>query len=130
MPGSDEWHAVRGPGLELTVPPDLAPTGEQGIDGPVSSFEGHGLRLMVDRSPFADPLTGYQDKAGYERHREQIAGETADLVTYLEDDGTRVLATRLPGPVTAVVHAAPEMDPEIALRIVRSIRPTTRSDDG
>jgi hypothetical protein len=127
MPDFPEWRTTRLAGVELDVPAELAPTDEQGIDGPAATLESPNLRLILDAGPFADPLTGYASKPGFERRLEDIGGEPAEVVSFAGENGARVLATRLPGPLTAVVHAAPGVDPEVALRILRSLRRTDRS---
>jgi hypothetical protein len=127
MPDFPEWRTTRIAGVELDVPVELAPTDEQGLDGPAATLESPNLRLILDAGPFADPLTGYASKPGFERRQETIGGEPAEIVTFTDESGTRVLGTRLPGPLTAVVHAAPGVDPEVALRMLRSLRRTDRS---
>lgn len=130
MVASAQWRTVRGECVEIDVPPDMAMSAAQGIEGPVLDLASPGLRLIVDCSPFADPLTSYEPKPGFERRREMIDDRQADVVSFTADDGTRVLGARLPGEVTAVVHAAPGTDPAIALRMLRSIRLPEGSRDG
>jgi hypothetical protein len=125
---TDRWRHVAGAGFELDVPEQLAPANEAALDGPAVSFEGPGLRLILDRSPFADPLTGYESKPEFTRKIEMISGARAEIVSFRSDDGTHVYATRLPGPLTAVAHVAPGGGPEVALRMLRSIRPTITED--
>jgi hypothetical protein len=98
------------------------------MDGPTVTLTSPGLRLIIDHSAFADPLTGYESQRGFARRRDAIAGEAADVVSFRADDGTLVVATRLPGPMTAVVHVAPDTDPEIARRMLRSIRPLPKRE--
>lgn len=126
-PDFQDWRTTRLAGVELDVPAELAPTDEQAIDGPAATLAGPNLRLSLDAGPFADPLTGYASKPGFERRLEDIGGEQAEVVSFADSDGTRVLAARLPGPLTAVVHAAPGVDPEVALRMLRSMRRPDRS---
>jgi hypothetical protein len=121
---TDRWRRVTVAGVELEVPAELAPASEAALDGPAASFEAPGLRLLLDSSPFADPLTGYESRPEFARMEEQIGGVPAKIVSFRSDDGTRVIAARLPGLLTAVAHVAPDGDPELALRILRSIRPT------
>ena len=64
MVASAEWRTVRDACVEIDVPPDMAPSAAQGIEGPAMDLAGHGLRLIVDCSPFADPLTSYEAKPG------------------------------------------------------------------
>jgi hypothetical protein len=115
------WTSLRVAGLALDVPDQLAPSGERGIEGSAALFEGAGMRLTVDASPFADPLTRYADKPGYEHWREAVGSDTADFVLF-EEAGTRTVAVNIPGRGTAVVHITSDGDRGTALQILRSIR--------
>jgi hypothetical protein len=115
------WSSVRVAGLALDVPDQLAPAAERGIEGGAAVLEGAGMRLTVDASPFADPLTGYAGKSGYEHWREVVAGNTVDFVVFEEEDTTTV-AMNMPGRATAVVHLPAGAERDAALQILRSIR--------
>ena len=120
----DTWRRVRIGGVELDVPADVGASAEQGVEGSTGVLSGRGIRVTVDGSPFADPLTGYASRPHYAERSEEIADHQAEVVSFKEDDGTTVVGARLAGPVTATVHLPPDVDPEIALRMLRSIRPT------
>jgi hypothetical protein len=94
---------------------------EPGIEAGSASLVGPDLRLIVDQSAFADTLSEYDSRPGFNRRREQIAGESADVLSFRADDGTNVVAVRLSGGLTAVVHASPDVDTEVPLRILRSL---------
>ena len=79
------------------------------------------MRLTVDASPFADPLTGYANKPGYEHWREPLGGGTADFILF-EEEGVRTVAVKIPGRATAVVHQPATGQQDTALQILRSIR--------
>ncbi|TLM81704.1 hypothetical protein FDW83_14875 [Pseudarthrobacter sp. NamE2] len=115
------WTSFRIAGLALDVPDQLAPSPERGIEGGTAVLEGAGMRLTVDASAFADPLTGYANKPGYEHWRESLGGDTADFVLF-EEDGVRTLAVKIPGRATAVVHQPATAQQDTALQILRSIR--------
>ena len=108
-------------GLALDVPAQLAPSEEHGIEGGAAILEGAGMRLTVDASPFADPLTRYADKPGYEHWQEAVASQSADFVVF-EEEGTRTVAVAIPGRATAVVHQSADAERDVALQILRSIR--------
>ena len=116
------WSSVRAAGLALDVPDQLALSAERGIEGSAAVLEGAGMRLTVDASPFADPLTGYAAKPRYEHWREVVAGNTADFVVF-EEEGTTTVAMNIPGRATAVVHLPAGAERDVALQILRSIRP-------
>lgn len=115
------WSSLRVAGLALDVPDVLAPSPERGIEGSAAVLEGAGMRLTVDASPFADPLTRYAAKPGYEHWREALGSQIADFVVF-EEGGTRTLAATIPGRATAVVHLPADVERDIALQILRSIR--------
>ena len=118
---SQPWSSVRVAGLALDVPAQLVPTEEAAIEGSAAVLEGAGLRLTIDASPFADPLTRYGAKPGFEHWQEAVGSTTADFVLF-EEEGTRTVAVTIPGRATAVVHQ-PAGDPrDVALQILRSIR--------
>jgi hypothetical protein len=112
-------------GAEFDVPADLIPAPGQGLEGPAAVFEGGGVRLTLDASLFADPLTGHGDKPGFTQRHDRVGGEERQIVSYAAGEDTRVFATRLTG-LTATVHVQEAADPETALRILRSIRPMSR----
>jgi hypothetical protein len=115
------WSSFRVAGLALDIPDQLAPSTERAIEGSAAVLEGGGMRLTVDASLFADPLTGYAGKPGYEHWRETVGGDTADFVQF-EEEGQRTVAAKIPGRATAVVHQPAEADRDTALAILRSIR--------
>jgi hypothetical protein len=115
------WSSLRVAGLALDVPDQLAPSNERSFEGGAAVLEGVGMRLTVDASPFADPLTGYAGKPGYEHWREVVGKETADFVSF-EEEGTRTIAVNVPGRATAVVHISADAERGTALQILRSIR--------
>lgn len=115
------WSSVKVAGLALEVPDQLAPSPERGIEGGAAVLEGAGIRLTVDASPFADPLTRYADKPGYEHWREDVGSEPADFVSF-EEEGIRTIAVNFPGRATAVVHTSAHAERGTALQILRSIR--------
>lgn len=116
-----QWSSVRVSGLSLDVPDQLAPSAERGVDGSAAVLEGGGMRLTIDASPFADPLTGYTIKPGYEHWREPVGNGTADFVQF-EEEGLRTLAMKIPGRATVVVHQPAKAERDTALQILRSIR--------
>jgi hypothetical protein len=118
-----EWQTVRAGGVELDAPEEVAEGSDQGVEGPVATLAGPGIRLTIDSSPFADPLTRYGSEAEYRLDREDIGGEPAEVVSFRAEDGTNVVAARLPGRLTAVAHTDSDADRDVALRMLRSIRP-------
>jgi hypothetical protein len=125
-PGSDpgSWTRVELPGVVLEVPAGLVSEAGQGAEGAAAVLEGGGLRVVVDTSLFADPLTGHAAQPGFRTWSESVDGSEREVVAF-GDAGGRVVATRLPG-VTATVRLteATEAGMETALRILRSVRRT------
>ena len=115
------WSSFRVAGMALDVPSALAPAPGQAIEGSAAVLEGAGMRLTVDASLFADPLTRYAAMPGYEHWREAVGSQIADFVVF-EEGGTRTIAANIPGRATAVVHLSPGAERDTALQILRSIR--------
>jgi hypothetical protein len=118
---SQPWSSVRVAGLALDVPAQLVPSDEAGFEGSAAVLEGADMRLTVDASPFADPLTRYEAKPGFEYWQEAVGSITADFVLF-EEEGTRTVAVTIPGRATAVVHQPADADKDVALQILRSFR--------
>ena len=115
------WSSFRVAGMALDVPSALAPAPGQAIEGSAAVLEGAGMRLTVDASLFADPLTRYAAMPGYEHWREAVGSQIADFVVF-EEGGTRTIAANIPGCATAVVHLPAGAERDTALQILRSIR--------
>jgi hypothetical protein len=115
------WSSFRLAGLALDVPSALAAAPGQAIEGSAAVLEGAGMRLTVDAGLFADPLTRYAAKPGYEHWREAVGSQIADFVVF-EEGGTRTVAANIPGRATAVVHLPAGAQRDVALQILRSIR--------
>ena len=115
------WSSFRLAGLALDVPSVLAAAPGQAIEGSAAVLEGAGMRLTVDASLFADPLTRYAAKPGYEHWREAVGSQIADFVVF-EEGGARTIAANIPGRATAVVHLPAGAQRDVALQILRSIR--------
>jgi hypothetical protein len=115
------WSSFRLAGLALDVPSALAAAPGQAIEGSAAVLEGAGMRLTIDASLFADPLTRYAAKPGYEHWREAVGSQIADFVVF-EEGGTRTVAANIPGRATAVVHLPAGAQRDVALQILRSIR--------
>ena len=110
---------MRVAGVEFDVPTEMRL--EQGFEANSASLVGPDLSLIVDRSAFADTLSEYDSRPGFTRRPEQIAGELANVVSFRADDGRSVVGVRLSIGLTAVVHASPDIDPEVPLQILRSL---------
>jgi hypothetical protein len=124
-----EWHHVRFNDVVLDVPAAVAASSEQAVEGSAAVFEGGGLRVTLDASPFADPVTGHESRPGFRRWHEEIGGHRRDVVAYDSSDGGTVVAARLPGPLTAAVHVAAGADPAVAQQILRSISQQGEHDE-
>lgn len=114
-----DWQQIEAAGLRVPVPAGVAPAPGQGVEGEVAVLEGEGLRVVVDRSLFADPLTGHAQQPGYESWDEDTPDGPRTLVSFPTVDGT-VVATRLPG-ATVTVQVGQGADPAAAVRILRGI---------
>lgn len=121
MPDAEQpWVHVTTEALELDVPPDMIPSGEQAIEGQAAVIEGAGLRVTIDASPFADPLTGHRSHPGFRSWSESIDGEPRPVIAFPATGG-HVFAVRLAG-VTVTIHVAEGAADDRALRVLRSVR--------
>jgi hypothetical protein len=135
---SDWQELTLAEGLTLTVPADLSRGPEQGVDTAVATWNGAGISVVIDQGPFADPLTTYQGRPGSRSRQETIDGRLARIVSFVEGNGTRVVAAHFPGaragasagkgaaagkPLTIVVRVDPAvLREEVAFDIIRSLR--------
>lgn len=117
------------PGVSLTVPDYIVPTGEQGVDSTARALSGRGITIIVDEGPFSDPLTRYADQPGFDVSTESINGHPARIVYFEDEQGVRHLMARLDildkteisRPVTIVIHMPPDMDFSIARQVLESV---------
>jgi hypothetical protein len=135
---SDWKELTLAEGLTLTVPTDLSGGPDQGVDTEVTTWNGPGISVVIDQGPFADPLTTYGGRAGSHSRQETIGGRLARVVSFVEGNGTRVVAAHFPGAragasagrgasaekaLTIVVRVDPAvLRREVAFDIIRSLR--------
>jgi hypothetical protein len=120
----DDWLAVDLPGggtIELPAVA-VATAGDIGIDSAAREFSAAGLSVLVDRGPFAGTPVGHESAPGYSERVVLIDGLTAVVVTFPDSDG-QVLTAQIPelDNLTVVVRRR-EPAPDVAERIVLSIR--------
>jgi hypothetical protein len=116
------------PGLWLTVPDYIIPTGATGIDSPASTLSGGGITITVDQGPFSDPVTRYAGQPGYQVSTEDIAGQPTRVVYFEDADGVRHLVARreivnksgVPSGLTIAIHVLPGMDCTVARTVLES----------
>jgi hypothetical protein len=121
----DNWLAVDLPGGGTIDVPAVAAASRSGIgiDSAAREFGGAGLSIVVDRGPFASTPVGHESAPGYTARVVLIDGLTAEIVTFPDSDG-QVVAARIPelGNLTVVIRRRDPAPPDVAERIVRSIR--------
>jgi hypothetical protein len=125
---NEHWRPYREGDVEFVAPEGMA-RAEGTLDSPTSEYTGPGMTITFDRGPYADPLTRYGSRPGYEEWTGLAGDRPARIVTFEADDGSRVVAARLEDPdraagraLTAVVYLSPEIDVERGRRIVDSLR--------
>jgi hypothetical protein len=129
--GSDAtgWRRVRLDRVaELSVPAGVTASGGVAHEQPIGVWEGSGITLVVDASPYANPVvSGPTGRRGPLRS-ERVDGRLAHLAIYENQDGPQVVAIRFegdpsrPAGLTVTASGAPDVDMETLLRIVRSVR--------
>lgn len=121
---NSDWKTITAGNLSFSAPPDVARTGEQGIDSASAAWESDSLRISIDSGPFSDGLRSYGNKAGYKAREESINGRAARIVEFDQPDGKRFTAARFDAPplLTFVVVANEDVDPEVPQEILRGIR--------
>lgn len=119
-----DTHQVRlGRDAVVEVPAALRATSEaaaHAVDSPVAVWQGDGLRLHLDRGPFADPLTGYEGRTGFGSSTERTGGRPARLVWFDRDDRHHVVAVHL-DDATLLVEAEAAVPRDVLLAIARSL---------
>jgi hypothetical protein len=123
------WYRVRLDQVaEVSVPPGVRASGGTAHEQPIGVWEGSGITLIVDASPYADPVINGQPSRGGSLRSEPIDGRRAHLASYEDRDGAQVVALRFdrdpsyPAGITVTARGAPEVETETLLRIVRSVR--------
>lgn len=124
-------------GIHFDAPEALRPDAqEKAIDSAVEAWSGGGLEVVVDRSSFADPLTGYGQRPEHAASLQEVGGRPARVVEFTDEDGSHVAGVHFPGqgegatgvrdaglpPMTVIVRSSPGAPRESALRVVHSIR--------
>jgi len=126
-----EWEQVTLNGeLTLTVPTAVSRGPEQGVDTKVATWSGAGINILVDQGPFVDPLVSYRDRVAYQSLQETIGGRVARIVSFVEGDGTRIVAAHFSGSeagsrdrLTVVIRSDPAvLTEEVVFKIIRSLR--------
>jgi hypothetical protein len=134
---SRDWKEIRlaGTALRLRSPVDLEPAGREGIDSPVSVFQGATIEVTVDEGPFCDPLTGYGDRPEHRISEEVVGGRPARVVSFrLEGDQGALAGAHFesaaedPGPsrLTIAVIGRQDLGGDVPLEMVKSVRFVTR----
>jgi hypothetical protein len=123
------WQRVRLDRVaEVSLPPGVTASAGTAHEQPIGVWEGSGITLVVDASPYADPVIGSRTGRGGSLRSEPVDGRPAHLANYEDQDGAQVVALRFegdasrPAGLTVTARGAPEVDTDTLLRIVRSVR--------
>lgn len=112
-------------GVQFVAPEGMVSDNSRAIDSAAAEYRADGLRVIVDRGPFSDPLTGYTSSPEHKRWEETIGGRKATIVSFSSDRGRKVVAARFASnggdAVTVVVTLESEMAVTQGLAILRSI---------
>jgi hypothetical protein len=129
-----EWRQeALSQGITLSVPKSIARQPAHGIDTTVTLMSGNGITVLVDQGPFADPLTAYANRAEYRSTQEVIDGHPFQIVSFVDNNGTHVVAAHFAGirtepsirdRLTIVVRVEPASvsEEEVAYSIIRSVK--------
>lgn len=118
------WKTLSFGPFSFSAPPDVARTGEQGIDSAFAAWEGESVRITIDSGPFSDPLRSYQNRPNFKAREETIGGGTARVVEFDELDDKRFVGAHFSSPdvFTVVVVSKKGVDTDVARRVVDGIR--------
>jgi hypothetical protein len=125
VPIWDEKVRVTVGGVSLELPVALVKRQDGPIDSAAAVYEGHGVTVIVDQSPFSDRLDSHVGAPEYEEHVTDVGGAAGRLVSFRSpEDGTYTVATHLhePTPLTVVVRADDSVPEEVVRGIVGSLR--------
>src|SRR5262245_33992739 len=121
----DEWQTIQlSHVLELSVPPGIARTREQAIEGPIGVWEGSGMLIVIDATMYAGQIGVDQGAA---LTQDTINGVPATFSSMEEPDGTTVISAATAPSETAptavvTIRAGPDVPHDVPMRILRSIR--------
>jgi hypothetical protein len=114
------------------IPPGLREAKIHPIDSHLRRWESENLVVQFDYGQFSDPLTLYSRKGQYKTTNDQISNYAANIISFQRDSGWHFNGAHFPDlgkdsyghviKITLTVESGPEVDRELPLKIVRSIR--------
>ena len=124
MPAWDETVQVAFGNFTVDLPAALVSQRQQAVDSPAATFEGEGLKVILDAGPFADRLESHLGRPDYREELTELGGVVGRIVSFRNPDGTETLASHVPPPasVTVVVHADASVPQHVARQIIESLR--------
>jgi hypothetical protein len=111
--------------LQLLLPAALVPRSGTAIDDPAAVFEGAGVTVVVDLSPFADRLDGHRGKPGYVEEPVRAAAGAGRRISFRDPrHGTTTAALHVsaPRPFTVVVTVPASVPDSVATAVLESLR--------
>jgi hypothetical protein len=100
-------------GLTISIPSELSPGDEQGIDSAVRTWSGGGITVLVDAGPMSDQL-GHGESQSLSGHAARVAA--------FDDAGEHVIAAHIDDPpVTVSVRFARAEQEGVARGIIESL---------
>jgi hypothetical protein len=121
----DEKVRVAIGNASLELPTSLVKSQDTPIDSAAGMFEGSGMTVIIEQSPFADRLDSHAGRPEYQEEIKNIAGTTSRTISFRSPDrGTYTVATHLSAPkyVTVVVQADASVPEQVSREIIESLR--------
>ena len=135
---SDNWINVDAEDFSFSIPERLSEVPTKGLDSAVRRWESSDITIQSDYGRFSDPLDSYTAFEAYQETSDRIDGRATKIVSFQQDNGWNFTAVHFPDAGTAaegkinkltiVVEASPQIDAEIPLQNVRSVRLTRESN--
>jgi hypothetical protein len=129
------WKRVSACDFSFVLPEDMQSTNAHGRDSCVEEFENKDVLVYLDYGLYSNPGGRDDSMKQYKKSRVRIGGRAADVITYIDDSGTRGkelesatlvhIVTRNNRPRVSLllqIHTKESIDREIVKRIYQSIR--------
>jgi hypothetical protein len=113
MAGEMDQRVQLDDGLTISIPSELSPGDEQGIDSAVRTWSGGGITVLVDAGPMSDRLDRGESQS--------LSGRAARVAAFVDTGGHVVAAHLDDPPMTISVRFERAEQEGVARRIIESL---------